>query len=355
VRTYRIDRSYDWNYAHGPIYDGPFPEVPETPTKDFLGIAVKSRIGIAAGLLLNSRWIDVYSRLGFDLLTYKTVRSRYRKCYQLPNWVYLDPETPLEPSRPEQQLRARRGRPDDDHTVTSSVSFGMPSKEPEKWMADVDGARRHLRLGQALIVSVVASPETGSGVGAMVAEFSRLAAMAREAGAQVVEANLSCPNVTTPEAEIYQDAELSRQIAKAMREAVGDTPIALKAGYFQGREPLVAFLRAIDGLADAAVLVNGFSRRVVGSGNKPVFGPGREASGILGRGIHEPCVDLVRRAITTIRDDKLGLRLIAVGGVYAQEHAENYFDVGADAVMMGSAPMFEPTIAISFKQAHPEW
>jgi dihydroorotate dehydrogenase len=337
------------------MYEGTFPDVPETPTKDFLGIDVNSRIGVAAGLLLNSRWIDIYSRLGFDLLTYKTVRSRYRKCYRLPNWVYLDPETPLEPARPEQQLRARGGRPESEQTVTSSVSFGMPSKGPEEWMADVAVARRHLRQGQALIVSVVASPEAGSGVGAMVSEFSRLAAMAREAGAQVVEANLSCPNVTTPEAEIYQDAELSRQVAKAMRAAAGNTPIALKAGYFQGKEPLAAFLRAIDGLADAAVLVNGFSRRVVDSDNKPVFGRGREASGILGRGIHEPCVDLVRRAIATIRDDKLSLRVMAVGGVYAQEHAENYFNAGADAVMMGSVPMFDPTIAISFKQAHPEW
>jgi dihydroorotate dehydrogenase len=355
VRTYRIDRSYDWNYEHGPSYDGPFPEVPETPTKDFLGLEVNSRIGVAAGLLLNSRWIDVYSRLGFDLLTYKTVRSRYRGCYRLPNWVYLDPRTPLEPARPEQRLRAGRGRPESARTVTSSVSFGMPSKAPEEWMADVAAARRHLRPGQALIVSVVASPEAGSGAGAMVSEFSRLAAMAREAGAQVVEANLSCPNVTTPEAEIYQDAELSRQVAKAMRAAAGDTPIALKAGYFQGKQSLAAFLRAIDGSADAAVLVNGFSRRVVGPDDEPVFGAGREASGILGRGIHEPCLDLVRRATATIRDDKLSLRVMAVGGVYAREHAENYFDAGADAVMMGSAPMFDPTIAISFKRARPEW
>ena len=55
--TYRIDRTYDWNYEHGPSLDDAAPEVPQTPTKTFLGYPVKARIGIAAGLLLNSLWI----------------------------------------------------------------------------------------------------------------------------------------------------------------------------------------------------------------------------------------------------------------------------------------------------------
>ena len=40
-------------------------------------------------------------------------------------------------------------------------------------------------------------------------DFGDLAAMAREAGAQLVEANLSCPNVQSAEGELYHDAALS--------------------------------------------------------------------------------------------------------------------------------------------------
>src|SRR5258706_12511947 len=56
------------------------PEFP-TPLKEFLGLKVRSRLGIAAGILLNSKWVAAYAGLGFDVLTYKTVRSSHRPCY----------------------------------------------------------------------------------------------------------------------------------------------------------------------------------------------------------------------------------------------------------------------------------
>ena len=82
--TYRTDRSYAWNYEHGPVWDGPMPAVPDTPPKHFFGLEVASRIGISAGLLLNARWIAFYARCGYDILTYKTVRSRQRACHAMP-------------------------------------------------------------------------------------------------------------------------------------------------------------------------------------------------------------------------------------------------------------------------------
>ena len=44
--TYRIDRSFEWNWQHGPHFDGPWPAVPATPMKTFLGFPVRSRFGI---------------------------------------------------------------------------------------------------------------------------------------------------------------------------------------------------------------------------------------------------------------------------------------------------------------------
>ena len=87
---YDIQRSWEENCLHGPRLDASPPLVPATPMKQFLGLPVRSRLGIAAGLLLNSRWIGPYARLGFDLLTYKTVRSAARPCHPLPNWVFVD-------------------------------------------------------------------------------------------------------------------------------------------------------------------------------------------------------------------------------------------------------------------------
>ncbi|MBM3558246.1 MAG: dihydroorotate dehydrogenase, partial [Alphaproteobacteria bacterium] len=202
TRTYRIDRSYDWNYARGPSFKGTYPKIPETPLKEFLGIPVRSRLGIAAGLLLNAKWIEVYGRLGYDLLTYKTVRGLERHCHPMPNWVYLDPEEVVRPLDNRQAFHVADGRKAGARKF-SSVSFGMPSRAPREWMADVAKARRALGKGQALIVSVVASPGADAGAKAMVEDFANVTAQAREAGAQVIEANLPCPNVVTPEAQIY--------------------------------------------------------------------------------------------------------------------------------------------------------
>lgn len=351
--TYRIDRSYDWNYEHGPSFEGPYPRVPRTPEKEFLGFPVRSRLGISAGLLLNSRWIRVYARLGYDILTYKTVRSRHRKCYPLPNWVYLDRHTPLEPRETGESLVRRRGRP--GRHVTSSVSFGMPSKDPAIWSRDVGRARKALRPGQVLVVSVVASPEPGQKATAMAREFGHLTRLAREAGAHIVEANLSCPNVCTAEGSVYLDAALSRSVAREMRRNAGSTPLLLKAGHFPDTRRLAAFLRRVDGLADGVVLVNGVSRRILNRDGTPAFGHGREIAGVLGHGIHRACLDNVRQAVEIVRRQGLALRIAAVGGVLSGEDARRYFEAGACAVLMGGAPMFDPHLAVRFKKTHPEW
>ncbi len=349
INTYDVERTYDWNYQNGPVYNGPFPEVPKTPGKNFLGLTVNSRLGIPAGLLLNSNWIDAYGRLGFDILTYKTVRSQYRECQELPNWVYIEGDDQIDPSKLDEKQKLGASRPADGTKVTSSVSFGMPSKSPDEWMPDVARARDVLRPGQVLIVSVVASPEPESDVSEMIADFGNLAAMAREAGAQIVEANLSCPNVCTAEGDIFLDAELSGKIAAAMHKGAEGIPVLLKLGHFADNIRLAEVLQAVDGNAAGVVMVNGISRQVVTGDGKAAFGQGREMSGILGRGIHAFSLDNVKTAMDVVSNDNLSLEIVAVGGV------KPYFDAGAAAVMMGSAPMFDPTLAISFKQKYPDW
>jgi len=88
--AYDLHATFEENARRGPLLGNDVPTVPETPTKRFLGLAVGSRFGIAAGLLPNSRWIGPYARRGFDLLTYKTVRSVARASHPMPNWVFVE-------------------------------------------------------------------------------------------------------------------------------------------------------------------------------------------------------------------------------------------------------------------------
>src|SRR6185436_15279162 len=84
LSNYDWRQSYDWNYQHAPApVDVRAPKV--AGSWSYCGLPVGSPLSIAAGPLLNGRWILYYASLGFDALTYKTVRSRHRECYPLPN------------------------------------------------------------------------------------------------------------------------------------------------------------------------------------------------------------------------------------------------------------------------------
>jgi dihydroorotate dehydrogenase len=332
--------------------------VPHTPSKRFFGLEVASRIGISAGLLLNSSWIAFYARCGFDILTYKTVRSQQRACHAMPNWLFVDPSD----SRALDEDAARTVRA---HTTpaggapsewTSTVSFGMPSRDPALWMADVSKARGMIAPRQMLVVSVVASPGAGASADDIVNDFGALAAMAREAGAQAVEANLSCPNVRSAEGDLYLDAALSGRIARALRAGAGTLPVLLKIGHVPDDARMSALLRATTGQANGLVIVNGISRPVRDDAGAPAFGTAaRTQAGVLGRGVHAIGVADVARALALIRHEHLDLEVAGVGGIASAADAERYFDAGACAALMGSAPMFDPSLAARMKTAHPEW
>jgi dihydroorotate dehydrogenase (NAD+) catalytic subunit len=350
TQTYDIHQSYAFNYERGPVF--PSAPIPDSAgsMKTFLGKPVRSRLGIAAGLLLNSQWVLGYAGRGFDILTYKTVRTEYRPCYDPPNWVFVETDgreggpvyvtdlTPTEPGR-----------------ITSAVCFGMPSMPPEVWREDVKRAKSGLGSGQLLVVSVVASPKAGDSEEAVAEDFRRGAVWAAEAGADVVEANFSCPNVCSAEGTVYMDSALSRRVAKAIREGIGPVPLLVKIGRLNETTALRALLEALAGRATGVTLVNGVTRPVLHRDGRPAFGPRHLQAGVLGRAIHEPSVAQVALASRIIREESLGLEIAAVGGVSHPGDMADFFAAGAQAVLMGSSPMYLPDLAAQAKALHPEW
>lgn len=348
--TYDIHKTWEENCCAGPQFPSKCPPVPLTPMKSFLGLPVRSRLGIAAGLLPNSRWLLPYAERGFDILTYKTVRSKARPCYPLPNWVFVEDATP-----PDGPVRVIDSPPEDPSQISSSVCFGMPSVSPEEWTEDVRLAKLGLDEGQVLIVSVVATPEENSTVDEIADDFARCAEWATEAGADVIEANLSCPNVCSAEGTLYHDLQSSRAVVRRIRKAIGPTPLLLKIGTFATQESLRRFLRSMDGLADGVSLVNCISRPVLRQDGEPVFGSQFRSAGVLGRTIHQPSVDMTRQVSEIIRSENLRLSIASVGGVSSISDCADFIDAGADAVLCGSSPMYLPDLAVDIKRAHPEW
>jgi len=349
-QTYDIHRTWEDNCERGPAFEDELSDVPTTPMKTFLGLPVRSRLGIAAGLLPNSRWVLPYAQRGFDILTYKTVRSVERPCYPLPNWVFVeDTEPPDGPVFVVDRIGSDPAR------VSSAVCFGMPSLSAEVWREDVRIARQGLIEGQMLIVSVVATPTSAPSLPEIAADFARCAAWAVESGAHAVEANLSCPNVCSAEGTLYHDIAASLTVVQKIREAIGRTPLLLKLGVFPVEDRMRQFLRAINGLADGVTMVNCISRPVLHRDGRPAFGADFRKAGVLGRAIHQPSVDIVRAVRRCIESDGLTLEVAAVGGASTPADVGDFFAAGADAVLCGSSPMYVPGLAIECKQLHPEW
>ncbi|MSV30483.1 MAG: FAD-binding protein [Bryobacterales bacterium] len=309
--SYNTEQTYKWNYDHPPALPQPL-EVPPWPGAwDFCGIPCRSPIGIPAGPLLNSGWILYYARLGFDVLTYKTVRSRERASFDLPNLVPVD------------------GRALSD---SWAISFGMPSKDPAVWREDVARAREGLCEGQVLCVSVVASPESDWSLQQIADDFARCARWAADSGAQVIEANLSCPNVCTKEAGLYLSPEASGRVARTIRDAVPELPLAVKIGLLPGPREAEALVEAVTPYATAISTVNCISGRVPG-----YFGG--ETRGIGGASIGPRCLEELQM-LAPIAVGRV--RVIAVGGVSSAGDIRVRLDAGAHHVQIATAAMLDP-------------
>ncbi|MDK3018752.1 beta/alpha barrel domain-containing protein [Pseudodonghicola flavimaris] len=351
---FRFDRSFEENAAAGPDFAGPFPAVPDTPMKEFFGLPVASRVGLAASLVLNERWFDCFSRLGFDILTYKTIRSRKKIAHPAPNWVYPDPASVS--ADPGAVLRLGDGAlPADPLRATAVGSVGMPSSDPAFWREDIRACRAALRPGQVFIVSVVGTALPGLSPEAFVEDFCQLAREAKAAGAQVIETNFSCPNVTKSEGELYLDTPLATRIATAVRAAIGDTPLLVKIGAVSDAARMTELLHALGPVVDGITMINAPSRELLDADGAPAFGENRRTAGMMGGVNYQIARACVEMATTIVARDGIDCRILAVGGVTTPERIAGLFEAGAYAVLAASGAVWDPYLAIRSKQLHPDF
>ncbi len=336
---YDWSRSYEWNYAHPPA---PVEcEIRAVPGEwDYCGLKVGSPLGIPAGPLLNGAWCLYYASLGFDVLTYKTVRSRSHKCYGMPNLQ------PVECG----PLRAAGGRVESCSEMLGSwaVSFGMPSKSPEIWRPDVESTRKQLPASKLLAVSVVGTVQPGWGIGELADDYGRCARWAMESGADVVETNFSCPNVSTRDGQLYQLSEAAQCVAERVRESIGSTPYLVKIGHVPSDHEADRLIGALDGIADAVVMTNSIAATVAGQGGKLLFAG--QPRGICGNAILAASIEQVERFSHRIRARRSDLRIVGVGGIRTARDVRRYCAAGAHAIQVATAVMSHPELGLSIRE-----
>ena len=340
--VYRVDRSYAWNYGHAPSLPRAR-RVPPPPGGRLFDRDISSRLGIAAGPLLNSKWIAGYARLGYDVLTYATVTSAFRPAYTLPNIRHVE-------SREQAAVALRR-----PHTngagVTLAVSLGMPSMEPDVWRKDVRRAKEALGKGQLLIVSVAGSLPPGGDAEALIADYARCAGWAVEAGADAIEVHLAVPDPFAEHPQmVFENVPLSAQILYRIRTSIGQ-PILAKVGMFRSPRLLHETATKLAPWAHGFELVHGIQRRVVDEEGKPAFdGPGRDFAYVVGADTFGPCARQVEEMIAWRKAGAWDRAVLAVGGITAPERGLHLLREGADAALVATAALFDPLFASRFRQ-----
>lgn len=335
--------SYEDNYQLGPfgelIHQEEIPRH-SSPRFNFLGHQIHLPFGIPAGPLVNSRFISAAFNQGFDLCVYKTVRTKEYPCHPWPNVLAVH----------EKQLSFNRTEPviadslfKEPLSITNS--FGVPSAELKIWQADMAKAVESAHPGQLLIGSFQGTPDGSGQFTNYQNDFAKAAYLVKETGAQILEANLSCPNEGTSNLLCF-DLEKTYLIAQAIRKEIGDTPLILKLAYFQDESLLESFIKRLSPLVDGFAAINTIIAQVNNqNGQQALPGEGRARSGICGAAINWAGLEMTQRIANIRQKNKYDFTIIGVGGVSNIEDYTNYISAGADAVMSATGSMWNSHLA----------
>lgn len=347
---YNISKTCDENYEHGPYFEGKIPEKIETSKKVKLwDFTLNSPIGIPSGPLINSKFVDFYAQCGFDIPVYKTVRSVYRQVHPWPNCVFVRPGM-FTPDEPLSEISVSEP-PKSVEDISITNSFGVQTPESDVWMADIAKSNALLTEGQVMPVSITGT--NGAGGRSLVEDFAYTAGMAKEAGAKIIIANYSCPNVCTGEGSAYSDPEFSAELSKAIRESIGpNIPFVIKMGWLpleKFEEVIVANRPFVDGYAG----INTVPKHVrTPDGAQALPGEGRLRSGVCGAAIRDVGQDFTVQLQNLRKKMDDDFVIFGVGGMMNPDHLQERLEAGADIVMSATAAMWDPYLAYNFKKKY---
>ncbi len=347
---YDPKKTYQENYDFGPfisLNEKKFVQRGQ-PEYKFLGKPVYSTFGIPAGPLLNSKFIKMAFEKGFDIAVYKTVRTEYFPTHPFPNIVPVKVDGDLTISNAKKYPLFTDPVYKERMTITNS--FGVPSKEPHIWQADVKKALTHEKKGQLLILSFMGTVKENQTESEFIKDYILAGKLAAETGARVLEVNFSCPN-RGAEGLVYQNLDLTERICRGIRKVIGNIPLILKIGYVKYDCDLVKLSQITDEYANAISAINTIPAKLYDKyGNQALPGKMRISCGICGDAIRWAGVEMARRMDKARKKFHFKYEIIGVGGVIRPEDYWQYKKAGADCVMSATGAMWNPNLAQEIKK-----
>jgi dihydroorotate dehydrogenase (NAD+) catalytic subunit len=344
---YDLEKPFEENVARGVVWEDAYPQLPpRTERFDFLGYKLNSLFGIAACPLTHgSRSVSFCSRLGYDIITYRSVRSIEWHGQKFPHWRYVDIQKQLSSADLFDSV-VGSSQPFGSQEPSMANSFGIQSSKPEVWQKDFEIAKASLLPGQLLILSIMFTPETGIDI---VSDAKRVASYANETSADVFEINLAHPN-SGMKSLVYEDVEASVTICKAVRKSIDDRKLLAKVGFYKNPEILKEFMMKTRGIIDGISSTNTYGMTVVDDNGTEAF-PGRPKAGVSGAAIRE--LSMGQAKTMALYKKELGYNdfvIVGIGGVTKPEHIRQYLDIPVDAVQCAVGAYADPLLASKFLQ-----
>ncbi len=352
-------KTYYENWEQGPFADFADGVVFEThePRFTYLGRRISYPLGIAAGPLLNGKFVRAALEKGFDVPVYKTVRTRQKACNEWPNVLPVAVEGDLTLSQAAKGLTVKK---DYSEPLAITNSFGNPSYPTDVWQKDVrelmDFAKT--RPGQMVCGMIEGTKwEPTASEQDFIDDWVLGARLMKEAGVHAIEANFSCPNEGDRVKKLLcYDGEMGAKIASAIKKEIGALPLVVKMSYFENEAELRDVVQRLGGLVEGLSAINTIPAPVYKEDGSQALpgGEWRLKSGICGYPIKWAGIDMVKRLKRLREEFGFGYDIVGVGGVTVPQDFKDYRDAGADLVMTATGAMWNGYLGKEIREAYPD-
>lgn len=154
----------------------------------------------------------------------------------------------------------------------------------------------------------------------------------------MLEINISCPNVKEGGIAFGQNPKAAEEITKAVKK-YAKQPVIMKLS--PNVTSIAEMAKAVEaGGADAISLINTLTGMKVDI-NRKTFALANKTGGVSGPAVHPIAVRMVYEAANAVN-----VPIIGMGGIESAEDAIEMLLVGASAVSVGTANFYNPTVTM---------
>jgi dihydroorotate dehydrogenase (NAD+) catalytic subunit len=183
--------------------------------------------------------------------------------------------------------------------------------------------------------------------GSTIEEYAAGAALLNAAGVDMIELNISCPNVKAGGMAFGLEPEAAAAVTAPVRTAAADTPLMVKLS--PNAPDIAAVARAcVNAGADALSLVNTFKAMAIDTRQRrPVFD--HISAGLSGPAIKPIALRMVWELYEALRlpgAARPAVPIVGLGGIACADDALEFLLAGAAAVQVGSATFARPSAMI---------